>query len=100
MGHYADTSKYTAEELLLWERLKENQGRVFYTARGLEFHYRIVGNEMFIDRKVKSITRSTVNIAYRRAVELGVVTGPKKLEIFGASYLYPVFLDLGICTLA
>ena len=25
-----------------------------------------------------------------------LVTGPKKLGIFGASYLYPIFMELGI----
>ena len=50
-----------------------------------------------MDRKEKSITRSTVNQAYRRAVELfGVVPGPKALGTFGASYLYPIFQRLGI----
>lgn len=42
-----------------------------------------------MDRKEKSITRATVELAYRRAVELGEnATGPKKLGVFGASYLY------------
>ena len=97
MGRFADTSGYSTEENELWEKLKENQDRVWKTARGLEFRYRIEGNEMFIDRKEKSITRSTVNMAYRKACELKTVSGPKKLGVFGASYLYPVFLELGIC---
>ena len=98
MGRYADTTGYTEEEIKLWEKLKETQSEKFKTARGLEFCYSIVGNELFIDRKEKSITRSTVNMAYRKAVELKVVSGPKKLGVFGASYLYPVFLKLGICS--
>ena len=98
MGRFADTSGYSTEENELWEKLKENQDRVWKTARGLEFRYRIEGNEMFIDRKEKSITRSTVNMAYEKACELRTLSGPKKLGVFGASYLYPVFLELGICT--
>jgi hypothetical protein len=36
-------------------------------------------------------------IALRKALELNrIVSGPKKLGCFGASYLYPVFLELGI----
>ena len=97
MGRYADTSGYSTEENELWEQLIENQDRVWRTARGLEFRYRIVGNEMFVERKEKSITRSTVNMAFAKAKELGTVTGPKKLGVFGASYLYPIFLELGIC---
>ena len=98
MAHYADTSNYSAGELELWELLKAHENQSFQTSRGLEFTYTIKGNEFFVDRKVKSITRATVNRAYQKAVELKVVTGPKKLQIFGASYLYPVFLEIGICT--
>ena len=59
-----------------------------------------------MDRKVnsKSITRSSVEIAFRmmqNRLQAGeklplLVTGPKKLGIFGASYLYPIFMELGI----
>ena len=98
MAHYADTSQYSQDEIDLWQQLQQLQTNTFYTARGLEFKYFITGNELFIDRKEKSITRSTVNMAYRRARELKVVKGPKKLQVFGASYLYPVFLELGICS--
>ena len=101
MAHYADTSQYTDEEFLLWEKLKNHQDITFHTARGLEFRFEIVGNELFIDRKGKSITRSTVNMAYRRAMEVmreeGRVKGPKKLGVFGASYLLPIFMELGVC---
>ena len=51
---------------------------------------------MFIDRKEKSVTRSSVELAYQKAQELGRVTGPKQLGVFGASYLYPVFVRLRI----
>ena len=104
MAHYADTSNYTGEELDLWNRLielqheKQLQSEKFKTTRGLEFTYHITGNELFIDRKEKSITRSTVNMAYKRALQLGKVSGPKKLNTFGASYLLPIFLELGVCS--
>lgn len=81
----------------LWTALVAFAGHPFSTAKGLEFTYRVKGYEIFVDRKEKSITRSSVELAYRRALELeGNVTGPKKLGIFGASYLYPVFIRLGI----
>ncbi len=52
---------------------------------------------MKVDRKNKSITRSSVEIAYQKVLELeGIVTGPKKLGVFGASYLYPVFIRIGV----
>ena len=98
MPHYADTSQYTQAELDLWELLSAHQNEPFYTAKGLMFTYAIRGNELFVDRKEKSITRATVNQAYRKGRELteqeGVVTGPKRLGTFGASYLYPVFAAL------
>ena len=97
MGRYADTSGYSPEENELWEKLKENENRVWHTSRGLEFRYKVVGNEMFVERKEKSVTRSTVNIAFAKTKELGTVTGPKKLGVFGSSYLWPVFVELGIC---
>ena len=90
----------------LWETLGILQNEPFYTAKGLEFRYEIRGNEMFVDRKQKSksITRSSAEIAFgkiqeqiREGATLPVlVTGPKKLGVFGASYLYPVFLELNI----
>ena len=84
----------------LWAALSTFQGVHFYTARNLAFTYMIRGNEMFVSRKDKSITRATVEIAFQRAVKLqkneGLVSGPKKLGTFGASYLYPVFLHLGM----
>lgn len=55
---------------------------------------------MFVNRKSKSITQATVFMAFRKAMELeGTVAGPKKLGTFGASYLYPVFVKLGVIRL-
>ena len=88
----------------LWDALIAWQGEMFYTAKGLAFTYSIrerrdgaLGGEMFIGRKEKSITQSTVFMAFHKALELGgSVEGPKKLGTFGASYLYPVFIRLGV----
>ena len=59
-----DTGKKISEELKndftmdkLWAVLCLMQGERFYTARGLEFHYKIRGNEIFVDRKVNSKSR-------------------------------------------
>lgn len=85
------------EQEELWKQLIQLQDQTFYTVKGLEFHYTINGNELLIDRKKKSIIRSSVNIAFEKARELqGKVAGPKKLQVFGASYLYPIFLELGL----
>ena len=70
------------------------------TAKGLPFTIAVRGNELFVSRKDKSITRATVEVAYRRVQALlssgAPVDGPKKLGTFGASYLYPLFIALGI----
>lgn len=84
-------------EALLWEALILFQSCSFQTAKGLEFTYTVKGNEIFFSRKEKSITRATVNRALDRVLELGgIVTGPKKLGCFGASYLYPVFQKMSV----
>lgn len=57
------------------------------------------GNELFIvqnrEKKEKSISRSTVELGFQKYLEVlqekGAVTGPKKLGVFGASYLLPLF---------
>ncbi len=62
------------------------------------------GNELWITtltdkvRKEKSISRSTVELGYRRAIELnGMVKGPKALNVPGAhSYLFPILVRFGI----
>lgn len=89
----------SAPDGLLWETLIKFQRHPFYTAKNLEFSYIIKGNEMFVTRKDKSITRASVMVAFHKALELNrVVTGPKKLGTFGASYLYPVFQKIGVIT--
>ena len=86
----------------LWQELIYLQGCLFRTygrngVGGVDFTYKIRGGEMFVDRKEKSITRATVMKAYGKVVELdGVVKGPKTLGTFGASYLYPIFVKMGL----
>ena len=81
----------------LWRVLELFAGESFKTAKGLEYTYFIKGNEIFFSRKEKSITRSTTNIAFKKALELnGIVKGPKKLGVFGASYIYPIFIRIGV----
>lgn len=87
------------QEEALWSILADLQGCVFLTAKGLKFAYKIKGGEMFVNQKSKSITQATVFMAFHKAMELGgIVSGPKKLGTFGASYLYPVFVRIGVIT--
>jgi len=92
----------------IWSLLLQHAGETFLTARGLPFTYHqkisrtgVALGKLVIDRKEKTITRNTVLLAYEKALELmkseGCVSGSKKLGVFGASYIYPVFLALGIC---
>ncbi|MFA6840204.1 MAG: hypothetical protein WCR05_05420 [Sphaerochaetaceae bacterium] len=48
--------------------------------------------------KKKSISRSTVELGYKRALELdGLVPGPKALGLPGAgSYVFPILIRLGV----
>lgn len=85
------------KEEKLWQELTYLQGCLFTTSKGLDFTYKIRGGEMFVDRKEKSITKATVMKAYGKVVELeGTVKGPKTLGTFGASYLYPIFVKMGL----
>ncbi len=87
----------TEREEKLWQELIYLQGCLFSTSKGLDFTYKIKGGEMFVDRKEKSITKATVMKAYQKVVELdGLVKGPKQIGTFGASYLYPVFVKMGL----
>jgi hypothetical protein len=57
------------------------------------------GNEIWLtvdgEKREKSISRSTVEMGFQKYLEVhekeGTVTGPKKLGVFGASYLLPLF---------
>lgn len=82
----------------LWQAIEAHQGEIFYTAKGLPFTYVIRGGEFFTERKKKSITRATFEKAFVRVMEDKdrTITGPKKLNVFGAPYVFAVFKQLGI----
>lgn len=52
--------------------------------------------------KAKSVTKATAMKAFHQVRQVqeaeGCVSDPKKLGTFGASYLYPVFLRIGVCS--
>ena len=82
---------------LLWDAMVAFAGYPFQTyPKGLKFKYEVKGNEIFVNRKKKSITRSTVVLAYQNMRQAEEIRRAKELGTFGASYLYPVFLRLGI----
>lgn len=50
-----------------------------------------------MDRREKSITRATIIKAYDRIQEAPEeITGPKRLNAFGAPYIWAIFLQLKI----
>lgn len=91
----------------LWKAIVMFVNYPFSTMKGLKFSYEVKRGrsvlptgEIAIDRKEKTITRATINLAFHKAVNLqkteGCVSGPKKIGCFGASYLYPLFLRFGV----
>ena len=117
------------DSLALWHLIIINEGTTFKTTGrgsrpGVEFTYEVsrssraagrhytgqsipgYGNELWIitgvgERKKKSISRSTVDLAYRNAVEEqereGYVSGPRKLGVPGVrSNLYAMFVKFGV----
>ena len=96
---------------LLWKCVLRFEGYRFKTAKGLPFTYMLKPNragdksgELIISRKSKGVTRASVELAYDRVVEvrnnqkqmIPVMTTPKRLNVFGASYLYPMFIRFGL----
>lgn len=84
---------YTCDQV--WEMIRQHQGEEFLTAKGLPFTYTMKGGELFVSRRSKSITKSTFEAAWSRVLERPAqITGPKKLNVFGAPYLWAVFKKL------
>ena len=68
-----------------------------YTGASIEGY----GNELWIEGKEKSVSRSTVDLAFRNGREeqtrYGFVSGPRKLGVPGVrSNLYAMFLRFGV----
>ena len=111
MARYAAELK-EPDEIALWEKILEREGETFVTSGrgsvpGVPFTYAIPeykmngktvkGAELRISSRSKTITRSTVMLAYRKALEMGgIVKGPKSLgNIYRASYVFAILKELG-----
>ena len=92
----------TEAEEYLWDAIVAYADYSFLTEKGLSMKYTVRDGEIFFNRKEKSVTRASVMKAFHRARQLqhekGFVSGPKELGTFGASYIYPVFLRIGVCS--
>lgn len=77
----------------IWQLLQQHQGETFHTAKGLPYTYTIRGGELFVNRRRKSITVSTVRRALEKITLLEaageVITGPKKIGCYGAQLPLP-----------
>lgn len=96
-----DISEITIDNL--WDTIEARQGTTFITKKGLPFTYRVKGGELFTDRRERSITRSTFEKAYEKLVADQVgedaaqrIHGPKALNMYGAPYVWAVFLGIGL----
>lgn len=84
---------------LLWDAITAFAEYPFQTySKGLKFKYEVKGNEIFVDRKKKSITRVTVVLAYQNMRQAEEIKRAKELGTFGATYLYPIFIRLEVLT--
>lgn len=87
----------------LWDEIRAYEGKEFLTKKGLPFTYTIKGGELFTDRRERSITRSTFEKAYEKLIrdQTGEdapkkIVGPKTLNVYGAPYVWAVFMGIGI----
>lgn len=129
MNEQTQSSLQQDASLHLWHLIIDHEETTFKTAGrgsrpGVEFTYEVsksrratgrhyqgssvpgYGNELWIIsstgiRKKKSISRSTVDLAYRTALEeqerSGFVSGPRKLGVPGVrSNLYAMFVRFGV----
>lgn len=94
---FQEEMDHVQREAILWDAIVKFAGYPFFTMKKLKFTYHVKKYEIFVTRKEKIITRSSVNMAFQKAIDLERnVAGPKKLETFGASYLYAIFQRIGV----
>lgn len=96
-----NTQKITISNL--WDEIQAHEGKDFQTKKGLPFTYTIKGGELFTNRRERSITRSTFEKAYNKLVQdqegenaPRKIVGPKTLNVYGAPYVWAVFMGIGL----
>lgn len=107
-------------ETILWDAVVAYQNQPLRTLSGLEFSYTVkhkkngeYSGELLVSRKEtsKTLTRSSVMLAFHKVLEQIEITekdgtvlfvppsykGPKAIgQIFGISYIFSLFLELGL----
>lgn len=96
-----NTSTITASGL--WDVIRAHEGKEFLTKKGLPFTYTIKGGELFTNRRERSITKSTFEKAYEKLIQDQIgenapkrIVGPKTLNVYGAPYVWAVFMGIGL----
>ena len=93
----------------IWNEITAREGKVFTTHRGKDFTFHLrktkygeSKGEIEIDRGRIVISRVTAMLACHQAREIqekkGYVKSPGKLGTHGAVYLYPILIDMGVCS--
>lgn len=110
-GWDENSDRASIEKDLLWKCVLLFERYRFLTAKELPFTYEVKktksgekSGELVFSRKSKGVTRSTVDLAYERVIEerekqgtmVPVLRTPKDLKVFGASYLYAMFLRFNL----
>lgn len=71
-----------------------------YTSREMKFSYTVHGSKIQADWKNKTIMKTTVLLFIDQVLEMKnegkKITGSKKIGTFGASYLYSIFMRIGL----
>lgn len=105
-----DISNGADVHIILWDAIVAFENYPLKTASGLDFSYTFKsnrrgekGNEILVSRKEKTITKSSVEMAFDKVMEKCQsgefpvkMSTPKELGVFGASYIYPVFIRFGL----
>ena len=101
-SHQIDIAVYKSSTAESIRKKKEIQKYDHITRSGI-FRFLWMGVELttahkeYLMETYPQLREATVFMAFHKAMELGgVVAGPKKLGTFGASYLYPIFMRLGV----
>lgn len=87
--------------IYMWSAILAFQGYPFTTPKGYPFKYKVENWEMHFSQQEKCLNKTTVELAFHIARDLqkkeGCVSSAKRLATIGASYLYPIFLRIGVC---
>ena len=78
---------------VIWQRIIETEGQHFRQIRGGEFTYKILGNQISLDRTNRNISKNTFaqaleNVPLKNTIPLQRLQAP--------SYLYAILMDTRI----